>query len=432
MTKKRTADKVQDFAFDDDTSDSDEEGLGDFQAKVGLLKQDTRSKQSPPLKTGAGDSESDASEEESDSSSEESEEEVVTKSDFKLSEEQKLKLSKLKSQLADIGGDSTSGSESDDDDDDDDQNVPIAANEEGSPDKEKEAEEGGESSEEDSDELGNEDEEDSEDDDDEENYEPENNTQGSEEKTEENSQSSQSKKMKLDPDTSTTTGESKEEKARKKYRDQLSKMSIEDIQKLKERLGLKLFQQKLEGTAPERGKKVEFKRDNKNRPREMSSKKTVGRFREVVQVAKKERRDPRFDPLCGEFNDKLFKESYQFVNEVKSKELVELKKQLRTEEDHERREEVKYLIQRMENQLRAEAQNQVKRAQAEAENSEKKEKLKSGEKPFYMSKAKRKEAELVSKYEELQSKGGLDSFMRKTTKKKDSKERKKGLGVTVK
>merc|ERR1712192_303760 len=169
----------------------------------------------------------------------------------------------------------------------------------------------------------------------------------------------------------------------------------------------------------------EFKRDNKNRPREMSSKKTVGRFREVVQVAKRERRDPRFDPLCGEFNDKLFKESYQFVNEVKARELTELKKQLK-------REEVKYLIQRMENQLRAEAQNQVKRAQAEAESSDKKEKLKAGEKPFYLSKAKKKEAELVSKYEELQSKGGLDTFMRKTTKKKDSKERKKGLGVTVK
>ena len=48
----------------------------------------------------------------------------------------------------------------------------------------------------------------------------------------------------------------------------------------------------------------------------------------------------RFDPLCGEFNDKLFKESYQFVNEVKSRELVELKKQLKAEEDKERREEV--------------------------------------------------------------------------------------------
>ena len=54
---------------------------------------------------------------------------------------------------------------------------------------------------------------------------------------------------------------------------------------------------------------------------------------------------PRFDPLCGEFNDKLFKESYQFVNEVKSKELVKLKKQLKTEEDNERREEVILILQ---------------------------------------------------------------------------------------
>ena len=253
MAKKRTTDKVKDFAFDDDTSDSEEEGLGEFQAKVGLLKQDKRRKQSSLLKTGPGDSESDVSEEDSDNSSDESEEEVVTKSDFKLSEEQKLKLSKLKSQLADIGGDSTSGPESDDDDDDD-QNVPIAANEEGSPDNEKEPQEDGESSEEDSDDLGDEDQEDSEDDDDQENDEPENNVQKSEEKTEETSQYSPAKKIKLDPDT--ITEESKEEKARKKYREQLSKMSIEEIQKLKERLGLKLFQQKLEGTAPERGKKV--------------------------------------------------------------------------------------------------------------------------------------------------------------------------------
>ena len=36
----------------------------------------------------------------------------------------------------------------------------------------------------------------------------------------------------------------------------------------------------------------------------------------------------------------MFKESYQFVNEVKARELTELKKQLKTEEDKERREEV--------------------------------------------------------------------------------------------
>jgi len=420
MVKKRKADVSQDFAFDDDTSDSEEEGLEDFQAKVGQLK---NSKPLPaPSKTSEVHDSSDAMDDSDDeddegsdggndskdeSSDDESDEEIAVKPESKLSEEKKLRLSKLQEQLAHIGGEaSDSESESEDDDSEEEVDLNDGSNHQIGEKIDNEEEAKDETSEGEDDIESDRDQEAEEEDD---LDQPEN------------------KKAKL-----SSCVESGEEKARKKYQEQLSKMTIEEIQKLKERLGLKLFHQKMEGTAPERGKKVEFKRDNKNRPREMSSKKTVGRFREVVQVAKKERRDPRFDPLCGEFNDKLFKESYQFVNEVKARELVELKKQLKTEEDKERREEVKYLIQRMENQLRAEAQNQVKRAQAEAESVDKKEKLKAGEKPFYLSKAKRKEAELVSKYEELQSKGGLDTFMRKTTKKKDSKERKKGLGVTVK
>jgi len=403
MVKKRKSDV--DFAFDDDTSDSEEEGLKDFQMRVGQLKQSETSPGQDGSDEDNDDEDDEGSDDESDSEEEISDAEIAVKPEFKLSEEKKLKLSRLQEQLADIGGESESESEIDGNEKEEvlkgGVNLQMG-------DKVDEEEGEDETSEEEGDIESDDDQEAEETDPDQ----PEN------------------KKLKLNP--SSNSVETGEAKARKKYQEQLSKMSIEEIQKLKERLGLKLFHQKLEGTAPERGKKVEFKRDNKNRPREMSSKKTVGRFREVVQVAKKERRDPRFDPLCGEFNDKLFKESYQFVNEVKSRELVELKKQLKTEEDKERREEVKYLIQRMENQLRAEAQNQVKRAQAEAESSDKKEKLKAGEKPFYLSKAKKKEAELVAKYEELQSKGGLDTFMRKTTKKKDSKERKKGLGVTVK
>jgi len=413
MVKKRKADANLDFAFDDDTSDSEEEeGLEDFQMRVGRLKQsEPPTDEKSPGQDGSdedGDDHDEESDDESDSEEESSDEDIAVKPESKLSDEKKLKLSRLQEQLTDIGGASESESESENGGGEEEEDLNDGANLQMGDEADEEKEDKDETSEEDGDIKSDEDQEAEESDQDQ----PEN------------------KKIKLNPSlNSVETGEAK---ARKRYQEQLSKMSIEEIQKLKERLGLKLFHQKLEGTAPERGKKVEFKRDNKNRPREMSSKKTVGRFREVVQVAKKERRDPRFDPLCGEFNDKLFKESYQFVNEVKSRELVELKKQLKTEEDKERREEVKYLIQRMENQLRAEAQNQVKRAQTEAENSDKKEKLKAGEKPFYLSKAKKKEAELVAKYEELQSKGGLDTFMRKTTKKKDSKERKKGLGVTVK
>ena len=71
----------------------------------------------------------------------------------------------------------------------------------------------------------------------------------------------------------------------------------------------------------------------------------LSRFREIVPVSKSQKRDPRFDPLCGEFNDKLFKENYKFVNEYKAKDLLFLKKQIQEEEDPERRKAIKYLIQ---------------------------------------------------------------------------------------
>ena len=40
----------------------------------------------------------------------------------------------------------------------------------------------------------------------------------------------------------------------------------------------------------------------------MSSKKTVKRYRDVVGVSadnKNEKRDPRFDSMCGEFDEKV-------------------------------------------------------------------------------------------------------------------------------
>lgn len=66
---------------------------------------------------------------------------------------------------------------------------------------------------------------------------------------------------------------------------------------------------------------------NKNvinhRPREMSSKRPVSRFREVVPVAKDGQRvvrDPRFEETAGQLNTDLFKKSYAFVDELKRKE----------------------------------------------------------------------------------------------------------------
>ena len=99
-----------------------------------------------------------------------------------------------------------------------------------------------------------------------------------------------------------------------KFQRQLRQMSMEEIQKLKEGIGLKLFNRKMgvvsqgSGGKDKGRRRQDFKRENKNRPREMSSKKTVKRLRDVVGLKAEQRlekRDPRFDNLCGEFDEKV-------------------------------------------------------------------------------------------------------------------------------
>jgi len=219
-----------------------------------------------------------------------------------------------------------------------------------------------------------------------------------------------------------TNVETVEEDERQTFRQELSKMSIEEIQKLKEKIGLKIFNQSLGISKP--SKVQDFKRANKNRPREMSSKKTVARFREVVPVVKQEKRDPRFDPLCGDFDVKIFTNSYKFVNDIKSQELQTLKKELENEENPERKAKIKFLIQRIKNQQREERKREEKVEEKKVETKERKELLKTGKKPFVMSKAKKKEFDLAATYEKLKETGGLDNYIKKKTKKNVAKDRK--------
>jgi len=392
MKSKPGEKSSENFAFDDDTSDSDDDDqLDAFNSRVGSLKPPPKPLIGNKVDSSDEESEDEESEEEyTDDSEDDEESETESSLKPKLSDEKLAKLTKLQAQLAGMSKDE------DDDDDEDEDSEEDSSGEEGDQNR--------------TDALVKE-----------QDGEVESKSEKLKRPAEEQSQAedeNNAKKLKL-------VEVNPEDKERRKYREKLTKMSIEDIQKLKERLGLKLFHQKMSGTAPMRGQKMNYKRENKNRPREMSSKKTVGRHREVVQVAKVEKRDPRFDPLCGEFDEKLFKDNYKFVNEMKSQDLTFLKKQIREEEDPERRKSIKYLIQRTENQLRQEAQNKVKEQEEAAEKNEKKDQLNAGVNPFYVSKSKQKEIKLVDQYEKLKKSGGLDNYIRKKTKKNLVKDRKK-------
>ncbi len=66
-----------------------------------------------------------------------------------------------------------------------------------------------------------------------------------------------------------------------------------------------------------------FKRLNKNRPREMSSKRPVSTFRPIFSqksVKKHKSVDPRFDTKFGEYQPDFFRKNYSFVNDIRKNE----------------------------------------------------------------------------------------------------------------
>ena len=91
-------------------------------------------------------------------------------------------------------------------------------------------------------------------------------------------------------------------------REEISKMSIEEVLALKEKIGTKLFDKSM-GLERKKSYKEKYKRENKNRPRmEPISKKPVKRLKDVVGTKsemKRDVRDPRFDPMCGDYDEKV-------------------------------------------------------------------------------------------------------------------------------
>lgn len=183
-------------------------------------------------------------------------------------------------------------------------------------------------------------------------------------------------------------------------------MSFEELQKLKQTIGAKVYNETVFGRNNVK-KQTDFKRANKNRPREMSSKRPIKIVNNLISVKKSVPRDPRFDPICGTYDEKTFKSNYRFINDLKKDEKKELKKELEKTEDPEMRKKIKLLIQRLvrtffsqllsdeiylfafqDNQIREQEKRDKQQYKLRAEKEEVKEMLRRGEKPVFKKKCK--------------------------------------------
>lgn len=168
-----------------------------------------------------------------------------------------------------------------------------------------------------------------------------------------------------------------------------------------------------------------FGRANKNRPTEISSKVPVKRFKEVIQVPKKVCRDPRFETLCGTFDQDGFRNRYNFLfDENLPAEKKKLQMMIKKSRDPKAKEDLQKNI--------AWIDNKIKSAPASSKNLEtwilsehkkiEREAARKGKMPFYLKKGEIRERKLVQKYNELKSSGKLESFIDKRRKKNAAKD----------
>ncbi|XP_065100748.1 ribosomal RNA processing protein 36 homolog [Paramisgurnus dabryanus] len=207
---------------------------------------------------------------------------------------------------------------------------------------------------------------------------------------------------------------------------ELSSMSFEEIMKLQNKVGTKAYNKIAYGDTKQKQQSTQpMKRLNKHKPQEISSKKRAPFLRKVVPVKKNIARDPRFDDLSGEYKPEVFNQTYKFINDLREKETQMVRKKLKKTKSDEKKQELKALLKRMENQQRARQRQEQDREKELQFKRKQRELVGQGHKPFYLKKSDKKKLELADKYSELKKSGKLENFLSKKRKRNATKDRRK-------
>lgn len=227
-------------------------------------------------------------------------------------------------------------------------------------------------------------------------------------------------------------GATSDEETQCAVREDLKTMSFEEIMKLKEQLGAKVYKEAVLGSKSVKRKqpksKVELKRLNKNRPREISSKRQVPFLGAELRVERKkeaELRDPRFDEKSGVYDIDTFKQNYQFVTKIRDKEVDRLKKRLDHVQDDEEKLKIKHTMQRLVNKNVEDKRWHIKQNLLREERKEIQKAHDEGRQPHYVTKQERRARELVAQFEQLKDTGKLSKHLEKRRKKNAAKDRKR-------
>ncbi|KAL3144478.1 hypothetical protein ABBQ32_004218 [Trebouxia sp. C0010 RCD-2024] len=169
--------------------------------------------------------------------------------------------------------------------------------------------------------------------------------------------------------------------------------------------------------------KSDFKRQNKNRPIEQSSKRPVPRHRQVLEVSNSKSRDPRFENLSGKFSTDQFRKQYAFVyDEALPEEKKDLKRQLQGTKDPDSRQQLQTQLARVEQQIKEEQTRRQQQDQLKSHKAEEVAAVKQGKQPYFMKRSETKRQQLIARYKHLKATGGLEKVVQKRRRKNAMKD----------
>ncbi|KAI6354124.1 rRNA biogenesis protein rrp36 [Pyricularia grisea] len=169
-------------------------------------------------------------------------------------------------------------------------------------------------------------------------------------------------------------------------------------------------------------------RKTKSAPEEMSSKRPVSRYREVVKPppnARPKPRDVRFEQeLTGE-DYQRFRRNYAFLDQYRDEEMAKLREIISrkkgvTPAD---REDAKLKLRKMEDEKRSQERKDREYELMREHKKKEKELVKQGKKPFFLKKSEQKKLLLMDKFAGM-SKSQVDKAIEKKRKKVAGKEKK--------
>ncbi|VDM98323.1 unnamed protein product [Thelazia callipaeda] len=221
------------------------------------------------------------------------------------------------------------------------------------------------------------------------------------------------------------------------FREEIANVPLCKAKQLQEKLGQKLFDKAFFGessicSSSKQTARRTFTRENSKRPREVSSKIPVSKFRNVFQNEKLGRPilDPRFDDRCGEFNDYIYHNNYDFLNDIRQQEkkiLIEELKRVKREGggdlDH-----LKETLKNMKNREKTKEDVERRKQVIREIRHENIERMQKGLPPIYKTRAQIRQLLWEKKSEELKGGKKLEKYLHRRAKK-ESKRR--GANISV-